>query len=111
MTASLSSFTAIALLMLTATGYAIATIGMKLASGGISTASTVIIAGGLFLAVVMEIILLRIGNMSLVYLGIVVAETALVLAYAYSVGHGLNLPQMGGAALVLTGVVLLGANV
>jgi hypothetical protein len=111
MTYSLSALTAIALLVLTAAGYAIATIGMKLASGGISTASVIIISGGLLLAVAMEIILLRIGNMSLVYLGIVVAETTLVLTYAHSVGHGLNLPQMGGAALVLTGVVLLGANV
>lgn len=102
---------ALGLLILTASGYAIATIGMKLTSGGLSAASIVIISGGLLLAVVMEVILLRIGNMSLVYLGIVVAETALVLAYAHSVGHGLNLPQMTGAGLVLAGVFLLGAHV
>jgi hypothetical protein len=110
MTYTLSSFTALGLLALTASGYAIATIGMKLASGGISTLSLFVIAGGLLLAVAMEIILLRIGNMSLVYLGIVVAETVLVLAYAHSVGHGLNLIQMFGAGLVLIGVVLLGAH-
>lgn len=110
MTLTLSSFSAVTLLVLTAAGYAIATIGMKLASGGITALALGIIVFGLLLAVVMEVILLRNGNMSLVYLGIVVAETALVLAYAHSVGHGLNLPQMAGAGMVLGGVLLLGAH-
>jgi hypothetical protein len=110
MTLTLTSFTAVTLLVLTASGYAIATIGMKIASNGMSAIALSIIAGGLLLAVVMEIVLLRIGNMSLVYLGIVVAETALVLTYAHSVGHGLNVAQMIGGGLVLAGVVVLGAH-
>lgn len=110
MTLTFSTFTAVALLLLTAAGYAIATIGMKLASGGITSLALLVIVIGLGLAVVVEIIMLRHGNMSLVYLGIVVAETALVLAYAHHVGHGLNLSQMAGAGLVLSGVLMLGVH-
>jgi hypothetical protein len=110
MTLTLTPLVAVLLLILTASGYAVATVGMKLASDSFNILALCVIFGGLALATVMEITLLRMGNMSLVYLGIVLAETALVLGYAYSIGHGLNMVQMGGAGMVLVGVVLLGAH-
>lgn len=111
MTLTLAPFTAVGMLSLTALGYAIATIGMKLASDSFTVFATFIILAGLALATAMEICLLRMGNMSLIYLGIVVAETALVLGYAYTIGHGLNAVQLAGAGMVLAGVGLLGAHV
>ena len=110
MTLALTPLTALGLLSLTAMGYAIATIGMKLASDSFTVFAITIILAGLALATVMEICLLRMGNMSLVYLGIVVAETTLVLGYAYTIGHGLNGIQVTGAVMVLAGVGLLGVQ-
>ncbi len=110
MTVSLSPFTTVAILLLTAGAYAIATVGMKQFSGTPGLLAMGLIAGGLFVAVMMEMILLRQGNLSLVYLGIMVAETALVLGYAYSIGHGLTLGQITGAGFVLFGIVVMGAH-
>lgn len=39
-----------------------------------------------------------------------IAETALVLIYAYSIGHGLSLGQVTGAAFVLFGIAIMGAQ-
>lgn len=107
---AITPVSAIALLSLTAAGYAIATIGMKMASSAVTMAAVAIIMVGFTVATLMEIVLLRSANMSLVYLGVVVAETALVLGYAYSIGHGLNLQQMAGAGMVLGGVLMLGSH-
>jgi len=107
MTYAIGTFPSFALLSMTALGYALATVAMKnyaIQPGGLAVAA---IAGGLVIAVLAEIILLRQGNMSLVYLGIIVAETTLVLCYASFIGNGLSLPQLGGAVLILAGVGLL----
>lgn len=93
----------IGLLCITAAGYAVATIGMKAASGGATSIAAFFILAGFAIAVVAEVIVLRQGNMSLVYMGIIVAETVLVLGYASSIGNGLSAPQMAGAGLVLLG--------
>ena len=102
-----SQLASVGLLTFTALGYSLATVAMKSYAHHPGAAALAVIATGLALAVLAEVILLRQGNMSLVYLGIIVVETVLVLCYAAAVGHGLSLSQMGGAVLVLAGVGLL----
>ncbi|MGB5863103.1 MAG: 5-aminolevulinate synthase [Sulfitobacter sp.] len=110
MSLTLTPLTTVAILALTAASYTVATVGMKQFSGAPGILAIALITGGLAVAVVMEVILLRQGNLSLVYLGIMIAETALVLVYAYSIGHGLSLGQVTGAAFVLFGIAIMGAH-
>lgn len=100
----LQSTSAPVLVFLTAAGYALATIGMKFAAEGVVPVGITLAVAGLALAVVFEILLLQRTDLPLVYIGIVVAETALVLCYAAWIGEGLSLRQMGGAAMVLAGL-------
>ena len=104
---SLSTTALLSLLLLTATGYALATVGMKMASTTHTTLGMVIIALALGGAVFAEIVLLRTGHMSMIYLGIIVMETVMVLGYAAMIGQGLNVVQIGGALLVLVGFGLV----
>ncbi|ASM72050.1 hypothetical protein SULPSESMR1_01229 [Pseudosulfitobacter pseudonitzschiae] len=107
MNASLALFPVIFLMTVTAGGYALATIGMKLASETPPALSILIITLGLAGAALAEITLLRHASLPLVYLGIVVTETLLVLAYASWAQSGISLAQAGGAALVLAGFALV----
>jgi hypothetical protein len=97
----------LALLTVTATGYALATVGMKMASNTHSPFAMLIIALALGGAVFAEIVLLRSGHMSMIYLAIVVMETAMVLGYAAIIGQGLSMLQFSGALLVLIGFALV----
>ena len=98
---------AFTLLVFTALGYALATIGMKMASAGGNALALILIAVGLLIAVLAEIGLLKGGDLPVVYLMIVVAETILVLGYAAFIGERMTLQQVTGAVLVLGGFALV----
>ncbi len=107
MTYTLSFYSVIFLMTLTAAGYALATIGMKITSISHSAAGMAIIALSLGGAAFAEIALLRHASLPMVYLGIVCAETLLVLGYAAFADQGITLPQIGGGLLVLAGFALV----
>lgn len=110
MSLTLTPLTTVAILALTEASYTITTVGMKQFIGAPGILAIALITGGLAVTVVMEVILLRQGSLPLVYLGIMIAKTALVLIYAYSIGHGLSLGQVTGAAFVLFGIAIMGAQ-
>ena len=107
MTLSFPFFLMTALLVLTSAGYAIATIGMKLASDAPSTGAYLVIGLGLCAAVVAEVALLRNAALPMVYVAIVATETMLVLLYAFGLGERLTLTQGAGALMVLGGFALV----
>lgn len=107
MTLLLQSISAPILVLLTALGYALATVGMKLTAQGLGTLGLALAATGLITAFVFEVALLRRTDLSIVYIGIVIAETMLVLGYATWINEGLTLRQMGGAAMVLAGLAAI----
>ena len=90
-----------------AAGYAIATIGMKLASGQWSALAVGFIALGLLAAVQAELILMRGVNLGVLYLSIIALETLLVLAYAFSIGEGLSFREAVGGGLVIAGLMVI----
>ena len=110
MSGSLPQTLIFGLMMLTAAGYAVATIGMKLSSAAHSWTALTIIALGLAGAAFAEITLLRQASLPMVYLGIVVVETLIVMTYAAWSHEGISAAQIGGAALVLAGFVMVSSN-
>ncbi|MGJ5618935.1 5-aminolevulinate synthase [Sulfitobacter sp. MF3-043] len=107
MTHSLHLFTAGLLMAITAAGYAFATIGMQVYSHSDDKLPTLIIITGLSVAAIAEITLLRQASLPVVYLGIMVTETILVLGYAAWAHHGLILSQISGGTLVVAGFALV----
>lgn len=107
MTQTMPNIFVLLLLMVTGGGYALATIGMKMASGVMSITAMAAIVAGLLAAVVAEMFLLRNAELPVVYLAIVVFETLLVLGYAAVVGGAVTPMQVLGAALVLGGFGLV----
>ncbi|ETX29109.1 hypothetical protein [Roseivivax isoporae] len=104
MTATLSPVSTIVLTLLVASGYAVATIGMKLCAEQQLRAGIMLLVLGLACVILCEVILLRFTALSVLYLAIVGAETLIVLAYAVWMGEGFGLKQATGAALVLAGL-------
>ncbi|EEX15543.1 hypothetical protein CSE45_2386 [Citreicella sp. SE45] len=94
------------LVIATAGGYAVATIGMKLTSHGLGHSGIALASLGFLAAFLAEMVLLRRAELSLVYIAIIAAETLLVLSYALLIGEGLSLRQAAGAALVLVGLAV-----
>ncbi|MEO9780212.1 MAG: 5-aminolevulinate synthase [Sedimentitalea sp.] len=107
MTAQISMTTTVILMALTASGYAIATLGMKIASDQINALALALMATGLAGAALAEITLLRQANLSVIYLGIIAVETILVLSVAALIGDRLTPLQLSGGALVLVGMILV----
>lgn len=107
MTQTLPQLMIVLLLMLTGGGYALATIGMKMASAMMSPSALAAIVIGLSAAVLAELVLLRNAELPVVYLAIVVFETLLVLGYAAIAGGALTPVQVLGAVLVLGGFGLV----
>jgi hypothetical protein len=103
----LSPQLALILLAFTASGYAVATVGMKWARIGPTPIAFAVIAVGLTAAVVAEVVLLRHANLSVIYIGIIAAESLMVLTYAAYTGGALTFPQSFGALLVLGGFALV----
>ncbi|MCB2134568.1 MAG: 5-aminolevulinate synthase [Rhodobacteraceae bacterium] len=97
------------ILVLTAAfAYAIATFGIKLASGAVSPLATGLILFGFLLAAAAETVLLRQSDLGAIYLAIIAVETIVILTIAAVIGEGLNLKQFFGAGLILGGIVLVG---
>lgn len=96
----------IALGLLTALGYAAATVGMKLASTGVVWSAMAFMAVGFMIAAVAEVVLMQRHAVSLVYVVIIAMETFLVLTFALSIGEDLTSRQVAGAAFVLVGLAL-----
>jgi drug/metabolite transporter (DMT)-like permease len=95
------------LIILTAVGYTVATIGMKLVSEDIVVTGFGVLSLGLVAAIIAEVALLRKTDLSVVYITIVASETLLVLIYASVIGEGFSIKQFGGAALVMVGLVVV----
>lgn len=98
---------ALGLVLLSALGYAGATIFMaRIGSAGIVSFLPVV-GAALLLAVVAEIAALRHLPIAIVYLAILGFETLLVLAAAAWLGQVLGAREIAGAMLVLSGTLLL----
>lgn len=91
----------------TAAGYALATVGMKSAASGQVPLGILVAILGFTLAIVAEIILMRRFDVSVVYVSIIAAETVMVLLWAQYIGEGLGPRQLMGAALVVGGIALV----
>lgn len=107
MTVQLGLATTLALMTLTAAGYAIATLGMKLAAQEVTALPLTLMATGLICAALAEIALLRHANLAVVYLCIIGFESLLVLCIASAIGDTLDTRQLAGAGLLLLGMVLV----
>ena len=95
------------LVVVSALGYAIATIGMKLASTNVTGVAVAVIVAGFVAATLAEIVLLRKADLGVIYITIIGAETLMVLAFAALIGEGPDLRTLGGAGLVLAGIALI----
>lgn len=97
----------IGLILVSALGYTLATIGMKQAALGLPLLALPLLLVGFMAATVAEVILLRKVDLAVVYVTIIGVETLLVLSYAAFIGEGLNLRGLLGAGLVVTGLALV----
>lgn len=98
-----------ALILATAIGYAVMTVGMKATSSGHLHIGIFLAVLGFAAAFLAEIVLMRRIDLSMVYVLIVAAETILVLAYAAWIGEGLGIRQALGAGMVLLGLIAVTA--
>lgn len=96
------------LILFAAIGYASATIGMKMGSVTMTGLAIAIMAFGLVGAVVCEIAILRSADLGRIYIAIIGIESLIVMLYAWYIGEALSLRQLGGASLVLGGLMLVG---
>ncbi len=97
----------VTIITITALGYVVATVGMKLAAHGEMSVGLALALGGFAAAFLAEVALLRRADLSLAYVVVIGAETLLVLFLATMIGEGLNLRQTAGAVLVLTGLCIV----
>jgi hypothetical protein len=97
----------LALILVSAVGYALATLGMKLASVSLTSMAILVICIGFLAAALAEISLLRHANLGVIYITIVAVETLLVLGIATLIGEGLDLRRIVGATLVVAGLALV----
>ncbi|MDA7428392.1 5-aminolevulinate synthase [Primorskyibacter aestuariivivens] len=95
------------LALLAATGYGVATIGMKLASDGWSAGAMGLIMIGFVAATQAEIILMRSMTLSVLYFMIIALETLIVLSFAFSIGEGLTARESVGGVLILAGLLIV----
>ncbi|WP_425070318.1 5-aminolevulinate synthase [Sagittula sp. S175] len=95
------------LIVLTAAGYFVATVGMKGAAGGALVTGGIIALLGFLLAFAAEVLLMRNTHLSVLYILIIGVETVLVLGFAMGIGEGLSFRQAIGAGLVLTGLAIV----
>ncbi|MDQ2094593.1 5-aminolevulinate synthase [Rhodalgimonas zhirmunskyi] len=97
-----------------ALGYALATVGMKLAAGSASHAGNwtllalALLLLGFFAATHSEMTLMREVHLGALYLLIIAVETLVVLVYAWIIGEGLGPRDMLGGGLVLAGALIIG---
>lgn len=92
---------------LAALGYAVATIGMKLASGNWSLLSFALLLLGFYAATHAEVTLMRDVDLGVLYLFVIAVETIVVLGYAWIIGEGLGPRDALGGVLVLAGLAVI----
>ncbi len=97
---------AVGLSLVTAIGYAVATFGMKLTSGGLSGLGIAVVLTGFALAAIAEILLLQRFDLAKTYIIIITVETILIFAAALWIGETVSRSQLAGAALILAGLTL-----
>lgn len=95
------------LAVIAALGYAVATIGMKMASGHWTIVALALIVLGFVAATQVEIILMREISLGALYLIIIGIETLVVLTYAFAIGEGLSGRDAMGGAFVLAGLAVI----
>jgi multidrug transporter EmrE-like cation transporter len=93
--------------LVAALGYAVATIGMKLASGNWTLLAFGLLIFGFFAATQSEVILMREVDLGVLYLLIIAVETVVVLTYAWFIGEGLGPRDALGGLLVLSGLAVI----
>ena len=100
-------FRTFAFVLIAALGYAVATIGMKLASSQWSAPAVALLLGGFLAATRSEITLMREIDLGVLYLLIIAIETLVVLSYAWAIGEGLGRRDAMGGALILVGLAVV----
>ncbi|WP_306736935.1 5-aminolevulinate synthase [Marimonas arenosa] len=90
-----------------ALGYAIATIGMKLASGNWTLLALALLLVGFYAATHAEVTLMRNIDLGALYLVIIAVETVVVLGFAWLIGEGLGPRDALGGVLVLAGLAVI----
>ena len=93
--------------VIAALGYAVATIGMKLASDNWTGLALAMLIVGLFAATQSEVTLMREVDLGVLYLFIIAVETILVLSFAWAIGEGLGPRDAVGGAMVLAGLAVI----
>lgn len=97
----------IALILVAAIGYSTATIGMKMGSSALTGIAILIMLIGLGAAIFGEIAVLRGGNLGPIYIAIIGVESLIIMTYAWYIGEAMTLRQIGGAAMVVLGLMLV----
>jgi hypothetical protein len=97
----------IALILIAALGYSTATIGMKMGSSALTGIAVLVMVIGLAAAIYGEMAVLRGGNLGPIYIAIIGVETLIVMVYAWYIGEVLTLRQVGGATMVVFGLMLV----
>lgn len=97
------------LVAVAALGYAIATVGMKLASNTVTVFAVGIVVLGFVAATLAEISLLRKADLGVIYITIIGAETLFVLSFAALIGEGPDLRTLTGAVFVVAGIAIVSA--
>ncbi|MCB2128922.1 MAG: 5-aminolevulinate synthase [Rhodobacteraceae bacterium] len=98
------------LIPLSALAYAVATVGIKMASGNVTPVAVTFIVCGFALAAIAEAILLQRSDLGTVYLAVLAVETLAILCFASLIGEGLSGRQFAGAVMVLGGIALVGSH-
>lgn len=95
------------LVIVAALGYSVATIGMKMGATALTGAAVAVILAGFIAATLSEVVLLKSADLGIVYITIIGVETLVVLTYAWWIGEGLSLRQLGGAGMVIAGLAMV----
>lgn len=88
-------------------GYAVASLGTKLASTAVTGVALRAIVLGFVAAALAEVALLRKADLGVIYITIIGVETLIVLAFAALIGEGPDLRTLGGAGLVIAGIAMI----
>lgn len=102
-----SLFRTYGFVLIAALGYALATIGMKLASGAWSLLALALLLAGFYAATRSEITLMREVDLGVLYLLIIAVETLVVLSYAWFIGEGLAARDAMGGLLIFAGLAVI----
>lgn len=110
----IAQFKTYAFVLAAALGYALATVGMKLAAGSATNSGNwtllalALLLLGFWAATHSEMTLMREVHLGALYLLIIAVETLVVLGYAWLIGEGLAGRDLMGGLLILAGVLVIG---